>query len=203
MKRILLFATIFSIFNFQFSISRAQTMTVQAPKQVYAGDNFTVRFVVDARASDFRGPSFKGFTLRSGPNTSSSSSYSFVNGQMTSSVQTVYSYTLLADVVGSFTVDFPSRSRRPIRHASSSVSNSSNASSRPTTRGRSHRSRRRRLTRRAFSPVHRSTRPTPIKVSKSSSPTRFTPRCLSASLPSTSCLATVASGRRTSVSDNR
>lgn len=80
-------------------------MTVQAPKQVYAGDNFTVRFVVDARASDFRGPSFKGFTLRSGPNTSSSSSYSFVNGQMTSSVQTVYSYTLLADVVGSFTVD--------------------------------------------------------------------------------------------------
>ena len=80
-------------------------MTVQAPKQVYTGDNFTVRFVVDARASDFRGPSFKGFSLRSGPNTSSSSSYSFVNGQMTSSVQTVYSYTLLADVAGTFTVD--------------------------------------------------------------------------------------------------
>ena len=80
-------------------------MTVQAPKQVYSGDNFTVRFVVDARASDFRGPSFKGFSLRSGPNTSSSSSYSFVNGQMTSSVQTVFSYTLLADVAGTFTVD--------------------------------------------------------------------------------------------------
>ena len=83
----------------------AQQMTVQAPQSVYAGDNFTVRFVVDARASDFNGPSFKGFSLRSGPNTSSSSSYSFVNGQMTSSVQTVYSYTLNADVVGSFTVD--------------------------------------------------------------------------------------------------
>ncbi|MBP5527482.1 MAG: protein BatD [Bacteroidales bacterium] len=80
-------------------------MTVQAPKSVYAGDNFTVRFVVDARASDFRGPSFKGFSLRSGPNTSSSSSYSFVNGQMTSSVQTVYSYTLTADLEGTFTVD--------------------------------------------------------------------------------------------------
>lgn len=85
--------------------SWAQQMTVQAPSSVYAGDNFTVRFVVDARASDFRGPSFKGFSLRSGPNTSSSSSYSFVNGQMTSSVQTVYSYTLTADVVGTFTVD--------------------------------------------------------------------------------------------------
>ena len=80
-------------------------MTVQAPQSVYAGDNFTVRFVVDARAADFRGPSFKGFSLRSGPNTSSSSSYSFVNGQMTSSVQTVFSYTLTADVVGTFTVD--------------------------------------------------------------------------------------------------
>ena len=84
---------------------QAQQMTVQAPKSVYAGDNFTVRFVVDARASGFQGPSFKGFSLRSGPNTSSSSSYSFVNGQMTSSVQTVFSYTLAADVEGTFTID--------------------------------------------------------------------------------------------------
>lgn len=83
---------------------QAQQMTVQAPKSVYAGDNFTVRFVVDARASDFQGPTFKGFSLRSGPNTSSSSSYSFVNGQMTSSVQTVFSYTLTADVEGTFTI---------------------------------------------------------------------------------------------------
>lgn len=83
----------------------AQQMTVQAPQSVYEGDYFTVRFVVDARASGFQGPSFKGFSLRSGPNTSSSSSFSFVNGQMTSSVQTVYSYTLAADAVGTFTVD--------------------------------------------------------------------------------------------------
>ncbi|MBR4738483.1 MAG: protein BatD [Bacteroidales bacterium] len=87
------------------NIAVGQQMTVQAPKSVYAGDNFTVRFVVDARASDFRGPTFKGFSLRSGPNTSSSSSYSFVNGQMTSSVQTVFSYTLTADLEGTFTVD--------------------------------------------------------------------------------------------------
>jgi len=83
----------------------AQQMTVQAPKSVYEGDNFTVRFVVDARTHDFQGPSFKGFSLRSGPNTSSSSSYSFVNGQATSSVQTIFSYTLTADVAGTFTVN--------------------------------------------------------------------------------------------------
>ena len=83
----------------------AQQMTVQAPKSVYEGDNFTVRFVVDARANGFQGPTFKGFSLRSGPNSSSSSSFSFVNGQMTSSVQTVFSYTLAADMVGTFTID--------------------------------------------------------------------------------------------------
>ncbi|MCR5444891.1 MAG: BatD family protein [Bacteroidales bacterium] len=83
----------------------AQQMTHQAPTSVYEGDNFTVRFVVDARASGFQGPSFKGFSLRSGPNSSSSSNFSFVNGQMTSSVQTIFSYTLTADLVGTFTVD--------------------------------------------------------------------------------------------------
>ena len=88
-----------------FGILCAQEMTVQAPSSVYVGDNFTVRFVVNDQAKDFRGPSFKGFSLRSGPNTSSSTNMSFVNGQMSRSVSTTFSYTLLADVEGTFTVD--------------------------------------------------------------------------------------------------
>lgn len=83
----------------------AQEITVQAPSSVYVGDNFTVRFVVNEQAKDFRGPSFKGFSLRSGPNTSSSTSMSFSNGQMSRSVSTTFSYTLMADMEGSFTVD--------------------------------------------------------------------------------------------------
>ncbi len=82
----------------------AQEITVQAPKQVYVGDNFTVRFVVNDKASDFRGPTFKGFSLYSGPSTSSSSSMSFINGRTSHSVQTSYSYTLIADLEGTFTV---------------------------------------------------------------------------------------------------
>ena len=82
----------------------AQEMTVQAPKQVYVGDNFTVRFVVNHKASDFRGPTFKGFSLRSGPSTSSSSSMSIINGHTSHSFQTTYSYTLTADLEGTFTV---------------------------------------------------------------------------------------------------
>ena len=82
-----------------------QELKVQAPKEVYVGDNFTVRFVVDAQAKNFQGPTFKGFSLRSGPSTSSSTSMSFVNGQMSRSVSNTFSYVLTADVEGTFTVD--------------------------------------------------------------------------------------------------
>ena len=104
-RRHIIALALFSLFTFHFSLSHSQEMTAQAPSSVYVGDNFTVRFVVNEQAKDFRGPSFKGFSLRSGPNTSSSTSMSFVNGQMSRSVSTTFSYTLLADVEGTFTVD--------------------------------------------------------------------------------------------------
>ena len=83
---------------------QSQELTVNYPHKVFVGDNFTVQFSVNDQAKDFSGPTFKGFSLRSGPNTSSSTSMSFINGQMSRSVQTSYSYTLTADVEGTFTV---------------------------------------------------------------------------------------------------
>ena len=99
--------TVILILTFRLSpfTLNAQEITVQAPEMVYVGDNFTVKFIVNEQAKDFRGPSFKGFSLRSGPNTSSSTSMSFVNGQMSRSVSTSFSYNLIADVEGTFTVD--------------------------------------------------------------------------------------------------
>ena len=82
----------------------AQEITVQAPQNVYVGDNFTVRFVVNDQAQDFNGPTFKGFSLRSGPNASSQTSMSFINGQTSRSVQTTFSYVVTADVEGTFTI---------------------------------------------------------------------------------------------------
>ena len=46
------------------------------------------------KAKNFIGPTFTGFKLLSGPNSSSSSSYSFVNGKSKSEVTTTYSYYL-------------------------------------------------------------------------------------------------------------
>ncbi len=99
--------TVILILTFHFSpfTLNAQEMTVQAPEEVYMGDHFTVKFSVNEQAKDFRGPSFKGFSLISGPSTSSQTSMSFVNGQMSRSVSTSFSYTLMADVEGTFTVE--------------------------------------------------------------------------------------------------
>ena len=101
MKRI----GILSVLCILSSIICAQEITVNAPETVYKGDDFTVVFVVNEQAKDFRGPSFKGFSLVSGPNTSSQTSMSFVNGQMSRSVSTKFSYRLIADVEGTFTVE--------------------------------------------------------------------------------------------------
>ena len=105
--KIALLACIILFFNFQFSIFNsvwAQEISVQAPKQVYLGDNFTVSFVINGDADNFHGPTFKGFSLRSGPNRSFQQSFSNINGRMSQSIQTIYSYRLIADAEGSFTV---------------------------------------------------------------------------------------------------
>jgi len=98
-------ACLFFVLLFSFiSSAIAQEITVKAPQSVYEGDNFTVNFVINDKASDFKGPNFKGFSLNYGPSTSSSTSMSFINGQMSRKVETSFSYSLTADVVGSFTV---------------------------------------------------------------------------------------------------
>ena len=87
------------------AVTTAQSLTIQVPDQVYVGDNFTVRYTVNEQAKDFHGPSFRGFSLISGPSTSSQTSMSFINGQMSRSVSTSFSYNLVADLEGTFTID--------------------------------------------------------------------------------------------------
>lgn len=82
----------------------AQEIIVSAPSSVSAGQQFRVQFEVNDKASNFRGPSFKGFSVLSGPNTSTSSSMSWINGQMSRSVTYGFSYVLNADQVGRYTI---------------------------------------------------------------------------------------------------
>ncbi len=95
---------LFLVFSFYFLVSTAQELTVRAPGRVDVGQRFEVRYEVNARANDFRGPNFKGFSVLSGPNASHMSSTQIINGQISSSVTTGFTYIIQADMEGSFNV---------------------------------------------------------------------------------------------------
>ena len=76
----------------------------QAPKQVIVGRPFQLTYSVNQRSRDLRAPEFTYFDVLSGPYTSTSSSTSFVNGKRTSSFEQTYTYMLMAQKAGTFTI---------------------------------------------------------------------------------------------------
>ena len=89
------------------TILRAQddpTLTVSSKKQVMVGERFQVVFEANAEGKNFQAPSFEGFTVVGGPFTSSSSSFSMVNGSMSHTVRCTYTFALQAYQEGTFHV---------------------------------------------------------------------------------------------------
>ena len=80
------------------------TCTASAPPQVAVGQTFTFTFSLSHRAQQIAVLQFPGFDILSGPNQSSSTSMSIVNGQTTQSSTFSYSYTLAAQKEGNFTI---------------------------------------------------------------------------------------------------
>ena len=76
----------------------------QAPSQVIVGRPFQLTYTVNQRSRDMRAPEFTDFDVLAGPYTSTSSSTSFVNGHRTSSFSQTYTYTLMAQRVGTYTI---------------------------------------------------------------------------------------------------
>ncbi len=77
-------------------------LTVSAKKQVVVGERFQVVFEANAEGKGFSAPSFDGFTVVGGPFTSSSTSFSMVNGSMSHTVKNTYTYALQAYKEGTF-----------------------------------------------------------------------------------------------------
>ncbi|MCX7861370.1 MAG: BatD family protein [Bacteroidales bacterium] len=75
-----------------------------APTTVATGSQFRVTYSVNAKPSSFKNPTFENFEVLSGPNTSSSTSISFVNGQMSQEISYAYSFILMASKEGKFTI---------------------------------------------------------------------------------------------------
>ena len=76
----------------------------QAPAQVIVGRPFQLSYTVNQRGKDLRAPEFTDFDYIAGPYTSQSSSTSFVNGRRTSSFQMTFTYTLMAQKEGTFSL---------------------------------------------------------------------------------------------------
>ena len=80
--------TIFTLILLLMALTvRAQvTVQVQAPRQTEFGQRIRVSYVVNSSdVKDFNVGEFEGFRVLYGPSTSSSSSFSMINGKTTSS----------------------------------------------------------------------------------------------------------------------
>ncbi len=75
-----------------------------APSTVSAGSQFRLIYSINAKPSSFKNPSFEPFEVLMGPSTSSSTSISIVNGQMSQDVSYTYTYILLAPKEGKYTI---------------------------------------------------------------------------------------------------
>ena len=102
MKRLYSIVIIFSLAVSAFA--EDVEFRAQAPSQVVVGKPFQLTYSVNQRAKDLQAPEFTDFDYLAGPYTSQSSSTSFVNGKRTSSFQLTYTYTLMANKEGTFTL---------------------------------------------------------------------------------------------------
>lgn len=82
------------------------TMTASAPSTVEAGDKFQVQYTVNTQdVSAFEAPGFKGFEVIYGPSKSVRSNVQVINGRASSSSSVTYTYVLLCNKPGTFTID--------------------------------------------------------------------------------------------------
>ncbi len=82
----------------------AQTLTLQAPNVVAAGEPFRVVFTSDGKISDFEWSIPDGLTLMWGPQTGSSRSVTIINGKRESHSSETYTYLLSASAKGTYTI---------------------------------------------------------------------------------------------------
>lgn len=71
---------------------------------VAVGEEFRIDFTINADGSNFKGPNFEGLRKLSGPNQSTSSSMQIINGKVSRSKTTTFSYYVSALNEGSLTI---------------------------------------------------------------------------------------------------
>ncbi len=81
------------------------TFVAAAPDVVVSGDQFRLTFTVNTqKVRDFRAPNIKDFNVLMGPSQSKQSSTQIVNGNMTSTHSITFTYILIAEKEGTYTI---------------------------------------------------------------------------------------------------
>ena len=86
-------------------IVHAQILNVTVDKNpAIVGEQILIQYSIETNGDNFRSPNFNGLQVLSGPNPSTQSSYTFVNGKSESNTSTTYSFYLKAIKEGSYTI---------------------------------------------------------------------------------------------------
>ena len=98
--RIILFLSLTAVLS-----TYAQTVRLQAPDVCEVGRRINVSYIVDTQdVDDIQVGEFPGFELLYGPSTSSQSSFQMINGKTTHSSTITFTYVLLAEKEGDYTL---------------------------------------------------------------------------------------------------
>lgn len=103
MRNILKIITFLIAFS-QVSFAQDVKFTASTRNKVTLGDRFQVTYSINENGAEFKGPDFKDFRVLSGPNLSTNRSYQIINGRMSQSLSTTYTYYLQAIIEGEFTI---------------------------------------------------------------------------------------------------
>ena len=87
------------------------TLKVSAPKQVMVGERFQVVFEANAEGKSFQAPSFGDLTVLGGPFTSTSTSFSMINGSMSHTVRCTYTFAGISGRYGTCGLGLADRQR--------------------------------------------------------------------------------------------
>lgn len=87
------------------SVNAQVTFRASAPATVEKGQQFRLSYVLNKEGRDLRLPDIKGFEILFGPTTSTSYSQQTINGKTTSESSVTYTYILMANNEGTFTID--------------------------------------------------------------------------------------------------
>ena len=96
--------------------------TAKAPNAVVSGQTFQLQYIINSDdVKNLQIPKIDDFQIVAGPSSFTSSSYQFINGKASSSVTTTYTYMLLPQKEGTFTIPSASVSVEGTQYKSNSL----------------------------------------------------------------------------------